>query len=180
MRRHPAIAIAVAAALAMGATTVYAEETMGGDAQDTAAEFDEVSRLERLLGPERALALLEERARYLDEETAALDRKAMALNELERMIKARLDELQEAEKRVSDLIEKERELERVHMEQLLKIYKSLKPRELRKVLWELDYDTRVQILKRLQPKKVAKIIALLDPKEAARVSESLLKVGGQR
>jgi len=171
-------AVLIASIFLFGSTAAQAEEA-NGEKQEDRSMGDEISKLEEILGPERAAMLLEERARYLNEEMAILEEKELALSELERMIEVRLGELEALEKRVGELVKREEELKKARMDQLLRVYKSLKPTELRRVLWELDYDTRVRILERLQPKKVAKIIALLDPKEAARVSESLLSVGGR-
>ncbi|MCD6420072.1 MAG: hypothetical protein J7L41_05110 [Synergistetes bacterium] len=129
----------------------------------------------------------ERRKLELKKLAAALKKRQKELNELEQKLNQREKELEKKEKEVSlrekklkDLKFKAEELmsQAVDLDKnyriLAKLYSEMQPGEAADVFTNLSDDIVVNILKRMDGEKAAKIISLMDPRRAADITRRMM------
>ena len=98
------------------------------------------------------------------------------LSEVNAEHEKRLRELQELERKIDEAMVKIEQAESTRMVKLARLYDGMKPDEVAKLFANLDDDMIVTLLPRMKPANAAKILGLLPPKRAARISTQMITV----
>ena len=124
---------------------------------------EEVDVLQQLAKRREELDL---RARQLDE------REALILAAEQRM-EQRLAELKAIQATVEDLLKARSEQEEADLKSLVKMYENMKPKAAAKVFEEMDMDVLLDVVDRMNERKVAPILALVTPTRAKEITFEL-------
>ena len=121
------------------------------------------------------LADLRKRREALDARTAALDRKAELLSAAEVKLRSRLDELTTLQTRLEQLEAERRRRESANWGGLVKTYEDMKPRDAAAIFNVLDTDVLLEVLDRMDERKVAPILAGMLPERARQATQMLAR-----
>ena len=128
-------------------------------------------------GPElpRLLAALEEERGEIEVEREdlrfAARRLILEASEVEKRQKEVEAILAQAEAKI-EVMEEERER---MINQLAKVYETMKPDAAAEIIAEIDLDTSTEILNRMKERNAAQVMASLTPEAAARISQRMLR-----
>lgn len=146
------------------AAAAAAEAALDPEVDDPYAYTDEeVDVLQQLAKRREELDL---RARQLDE------REALILA-AERRMEQRLAELKAIQATVEDLLKARSEQEEADLKSLVKMYENMKPKAAAKVFEEMDMDVLLDVVDRMNERKVAPILALVTPTRAKEITFEL-------
>ncbi|MBL8708996.1 MAG: hypothetical protein JNL25_07380 [Rhodospirillaceae bacterium] len=126
---------------------------------------EEVEVLQQLAKRREELDL---RARQLDE------REAMVAAAEQRM-EQKMVELRALQTVVEDLLKAQSEAEEEQLQSLVKIYQNMKPKDAAQVFEELDLDVLLQVVARMNERKLAPILGLVSPTRAKEVTYELVQ-----
>ncbi len=114
----------------------------------------------------------------LDQKRVELERRAQALalreqllNLAEERLAARLQDMRDLKDELSTMLGDLSEMKKEELAQLAQIYGNMKPNEAAGILNRLDNSIVYDVLKRMQAKKSAKIMAAMDGNKARFISE---------
>ena len=172
------------AAPAPGATPAGAPAapSAGGAASDQAAQD--------LLAQEQKRKLVRDPFSYTDEEVdvlqqlakrrVELDQRARQIDEREALVKAaeqRMDqkmaELKALQATVQDLLKQRNAADEQQLQSLVKIYENMKPKAAAAIFEEMDMDVLLDVISRMNERKVSPILALVNPTRAKEVTFEL-------
>lgn len=119
---------------------------------------------------------LENKTRELNEREKLLAEREAALKALQKDIEDKLARLEEIQKNIEAFKKEQERLKNEKIDSLVKIYGSMKPKEASKLLEKLDDDLVVTIISRMTTDQAARIIANMDVKKAAEISQKLSRV----
>lgn len=147
--------------------TPPAEPTAAEPAPQEPIDFtdEEVEVLQQLAKRREELDL---RARQLDE------REAMVAAAEQRM-EQKMVELRALQTVVEDLLKAQGEAEEEQLQSLVKIYQNMKPKDAAQVFEELDLDVLLQVVARMNERKLAPILGLVSPTRAKEVTYELVQ-----
>ena len=139
----------------------------------TPEQFDQPSVAERSL-----LSSLSDRRRELDAREREIAMQGRLLEASERRVEARIDELKEIEGRIETLFGVQEEAEEQQLNSLVTMYQSMKPKDAARIFGQLDMDILIQVVKRMSERKMAPILAAMDPIAAQELTVELVTGGG--
>ncbi|HVJ41508.1 MAG TPA: hypothetical protein VM639_08420 [Dongiaceae bacterium] len=151
----------------------------GGDAQG-----------QDLLAQDQQRKLQRDPFNYTDEEVdvlqqlakrrAELDQRARQLDEREALVKAaeqRMDqkmaELKALQATVQDLLKQRNAADEQELQSLVKVYENMKPKAAAQIFEEMDMDVLLDVVSRMNERKVAPILALVSPTRAKELTYEL-------
>jgi flagellar motility protein MotE (MotC chaperone) len=144
--------------------------------EDMAGEEDATSIFE---GAGAELPLL---VAALEEERAALQQEWEALRFAEERalitqseIGARKTEVEELLARVEAKVHVMEEERVVMLDQLARVYETMKPDAAAEILQGIDVDTSTEIIRRMKERNAASVMASLEPRAAAKISQRMLR-----
>jgi len=138
----------------------------------TPEQFDQPSAVERGL-----LHSLSDRRRELDAREREIAMQGRLLEASERRVEARIDELKEIESRIETLFGVQEEAEEQQLNSLVTMYQSMKPKDAARIFGQLDMDILIQVVKRMSERKMAPILAAMDPIAAQELTVELVTGG---
>jgi flagellar motility protein MotE (MotC chaperone) len=123
---------------------------------------------------ERSVLLdLRERREALDARAKELDQRSAELAAADRRLNDRVQQLSALQSRLESL-EAEREKHKAeNWAGLVKVYEAMKPREAAAIFDSLDMQVLLQVLDRMQERRVAPVLAAMQP-DRARLATQLL------
>lgn len=119
------------------------------------------------------LDVIKERQAELDEREEKLKRREAELNELKREIEEKITQLNTAQKKIEKLLAQGQKVKDKNVKHLAVVYSSMKAEKAAKLIERLDEDLTLDVLRQMEEKFVAKILSLLDPDKAVRLSTAL-------
>ncbi len=133
--------------------------------------------------PEKKQIPLEQRLRAKEKELGAREeevkKKEKDLQLLQEKIDARMSELNDLQTKLlkfsKDLAQREKALKDAQMSHLVALYSAMEPGKAAAIMDKLNLETVVRILKYMKGKNAGKIMAMMDPKRGATISEALSK-----
>lgn len=184
-------------ALLSGVQPAYAEEDAAAsaemteaveDAADTGAdpELAEVDPSVRLApedfdrpsnSEQSVLRSLSQRRKALDSRERDIQMQARLLEASERRIQARIGELKEIEGRIEALFGVQEEAQEQQLASLVTMYSNMKPKDAARILGQLDMDVLIQVVRRMSERKMAPILAAMDPIAAQELTVELATGG---
>lgn len=148
------------------------------------------SQSQDLLAQDQQRKLARDPFNYTDEEVdvlqqlakrrAELDQRARQLDEREALVKAaeqRMDqkmaELKALQATVQDLLKQRNAADEQQLQSLVKIYENMKPKAAAQIFEEMDMDVLLDVVARMNERKVAPILALVSPTRAKELTFEL-------
>lgn len=95
---------------------------------------------------------------------------------LKQQMEQRLEELQNAERKVQDMLREAKAVEDQKINTLVGMYTNMKPKQAAKALEALDEHTAVKILTAMTPKQSGDILSYADPAKTAKLTEILSRM----
>ncbi|MFW6243529.1 MAG: MotE family protein [Desulfovibrionales bacterium] len=114
-----------------------------------------------------------ERWERLTRKEEEINRRDQELTKLERELDAKLARLEALEKNLASMLEEADVLKDQKLKHLVDVYSNMKAREAAQVLESLDEDIAVKILSGMRGRTAGQILSYVQPKKAAKLSESL-------
>jgi flagellar motility protein MotE (MotC chaperone) len=121
---------------------------------------------------ERALLeRLGERRQEMQQKSKDLDLRERMLEDAERKLEARLNDLKSIEQKVES--GKPGEQESGSLKNLVIMYEAMKPKEAARVFDRLSHDVLVPVVLQMNPRKMAEVLAVMAPESAERLTVAL-------
>lgn len=127
-----------------------------------------------LADTERAiLARLSERRKELDALEAQLKVQEDIVRAAEKRLETRAAELKEIEARIQQLVDRKEGLEDEQFGSLVSMYENMKPNDAARIFDRLDMLVLVRMVERMNPRKMASILAAMDAEKAEALTINL-------
>lgn len=119
------------------------------------------------------LQKLAERREELDKRGRELDMREGLLQAAEARIDKKIGELKTLQSAIDALIKKHSEQEEARMASLVKIYENMKPKDAARIFEQLDMPILLDVVERMSERKIAPIMAEMNPAKAKAVTSEL-------
>jgi flagellar motility protein MotE (MotC chaperone) len=144
-----------------------------GSGSEAPASSDDVTSL---TGPEiQVLQQLVARRSEIEKRAADLDRREATLKAAEERIDAKIQEIKKLQGGVEQAIRRYDEQEEQRRMNLVRIYETMKPGEAAKIFEQLELQNLVELVERMSTRKVAPVLAAMNPVRAKQVTSELEK-----
>jgi flagellar motility protein MotE (MotC chaperone) len=121
---------------------------------------------------ERALLeRLGERRQEMQQKSKDLDLRERMLEDAERKLEARLNELKTVEQKTE--AEKSSSEDAASLKNLVIMYEAMKPKDAARVFDRLSHDVLVPVVLQMNPRKMAEVLAVMSPEAAERLTVAL-------
>jgi flagellar motility protein MotE (MotC chaperone) len=125
-------------------------------------------------GAERAiLERLQERRQELDTRARELDIRESLIKAAEKRMEGQLTELKATEARITVATQQKDEAQIARFKGLVTMYENMKPRDAAKIFDRLDSSVLLEVVSKIEPRKMADILALMSPDAAQRLTVEL-------
>lgn len=148
--------------------TANALTPTGKDNNDTIKRREDYSTIELDL-----LQNLSKRREELEQWSKELEVKENLLSATEKRIDQKLDKLQTMKKQLDGLLVTYNEKEESKIKSLVKIYENMKPKDAARIFEQLDMTVLLEVVDKMGERKVAPVLAAMDPKKAMQVTTEL-------
>jgi flagellar motility protein MotE (MotC chaperone) len=119
------------------------------------------------------LQQLAKRREELDLRARQLDEREALIQAAEQRMDQKMAELKAIQATVEDLLKSRSEQEEAELKSLVKMYENMKPKAAAKVFEEMDMDVLLDVVDRMNERKVAPILALVTPTRAKEITFEL-------
>ena len=140
------------------------------DAETTRATFDPTNLTQTEI---ETLQRLAERRDIIETRERELDVKEGLLRAAETRIDGKIAQLQELEQSIEGLLEQYDEKKQGEIEQLVRIYGAMKPKDAARIFDSLEMPILVSVVQSMKETKVAPILAAMDSTKATALTEEL-------
>ncbi|WP_068085667.1 MotE family protein [Polycladidibacter stylochi] len=169
---------------------LVAQSEAAGENAREASQANEQDVIRRVDGPknmvedigaspsERAvLSSLGERRDELNKREQQLDLREQMLQATEERLNKKMLELKALEKTVVTTKKQEKEEKNQQILDLVKIYESMKAKNAARIFNRLEMSILIEVVKKMQPRKMADVLAEMDPAVAERLTIALASGG---
>jgi flagellar motility protein MotE (MotC chaperone) len=122
------------------------------------------------------LQQLTERRRVLDEREGALAERASLLQAAETRIDQKIQDLRDLRATLEQLTTLREGQEEMKILSLVKIYETMKPKDAARIFQELDMDTLLLVVDRMKERKLAPVMAEMNPNRAMEITVELARL----
>ncbi len=129
--------------------------------------------LEMSMAERKLLQNLSVRRAQLDKRERGIAMQANLLKATEARIEKRIDELKTLQARIESFFGEEEEGKKDQIASLVIMYSSMKPKSAARILERLDLDILVKVVRGMSERKVAPILAAMDPVAAQELTVEL-------
>jgi flagellar motility protein MotE (MotC chaperone) len=162
------VAISTAQASAPEETKETAEEGAAKPEADVAeapveAQAETPADAPMSKGEIAVLERLSERREELAKRSAALDTREQLLSAAEKRVEDRIAELKALEEKINAQIATSDEQNNEQIVALVSMYEGMKPKDAARIFERLDMGVLLDVVKRMQPRKMSAILAAMDP-----------------
>lgn len=119
------------------------------------------------------LQQLAKRREELDVRARELDEREALIQAAEQRMEQKMAELKALQGTVEDLLKKRSDQEEAELKSLVKMYENMKPKAAAKVFEEMDMDVLLDVVERMNERKVAPILAQVTPTRAKEITFEL-------
>jgi len=112
------------------------------------------------------LQRLAERRDLIDKRERELQQKESLVKAAEQRLDQKITQMQDIEKQLQALVQQYDAKKKAEIEQLVKIYTAMKPKDAARIFDELDMTILVAVVTSMKENKVAPILSLIDAKKA--------------
>ncbi len=125
-------------------------------------------------GAERAiLERLQQRREEIDTRARELDLRESLIQNAEKRMDSRIDELKGVESRIKTETEQKSETQDARLKSLITIYENMKPRDAAKIFNGLEDSVLIEVAAKINPRTMAEILALMQADVAQRLTVEL-------
>jgi len=125
-------------------------------------------------GAERAiLERLQERRQELDTRARELDIRESLMQAAEKRMEGQLAEIKETEQRISVATQQKDDAQAARFKGLVTMYENMKPRDAAKIFDRLEIGVLIEVASKIEPRKMADILAQMSPDTAQRLTVEL-------
>jgi flagellar motility protein MotE (MotC chaperone) len=124
----------------------------------------------------QVLQQLAARRQALDARTEDIDRRADLLRAGEARLDQKLKELRDLETLLQGLLKSHDAQQEEQIRSLVKIYENMKPKDAARILEQLEMATLLQVAERMAERKLAPVMANMNPAKAKAITEELAKL----
>ncbi len=118
---------------------------------------------------------LKEKEDSLNQRELALKSKSDNLQKLSQQVESKLDRLAEVIRKTEALRDERKKIEEKDISKIVIYYNAMDPENIAPFFNQMDRLTATQILMRMQAKKAAAVMQLLDPKVAVEITEKVTR-----
>ncbi len=122
------------------------------------------------------LQQLAERREKLDSREQEIDIQGGLLKAAETRIDKKVKELKTLQAAIAKLIKSYDDHQNAKLQSLVKIYENMKPKDAARIFEELDMDTLLMVAERMKERKLAPIMAKMDPTKATQITVELSRL----
>jgi flagellar motility protein MotE (MotC chaperone) len=122
------------------------------------------------------LQQLAERRDKLEKRERELDMREGLLQAAEARIDNKVEELKRLQSTIQDLVKVHDEQQDQKMRSLVKIYENMKPKDAARIFEELDMDTLLMVAERMKERKLAPVMAKMNPAKAKEMTVELARL----
>ncbi|NVJ91452.1 MAG: hypothetical protein HWE34_07325 [Methylocystaceae bacterium] len=122
------------------------------------------------------LQKLAERREEIEAHARELDVRENLLKAAEARIDKKVQSLKALQKTIEDSMIKYDEQQQNKLQNLVKIYENMKPKDAGRIFEELEMDVLLQVAEKMNNRRLAPILAKMDPKKARDVTEELFRL----
>lgn len=119
------------------------------------------------------LESLSARRGELDKRAKDLDLREQLLNAAQKRVEDRIAELKGIEGKINGQIADNDKAHDAQMDGLVKMYETMKPKEAARIFERLDMGVLIDVVKRMQPRKMSAVLAAMDPVAAQELTVEL-------
>lgn len=119
------------------------------------------------------LERLAQRREVLDSRESEIDMRMALVEAAEKRIAERTAALEALEARINAMVDEKRELEEAQFKGLVQMYENMKPKDAAAIFDKLDMAILVRVARALNPRKMAPIMAKMDPLIAKDLTAAL-------
>lgn len=119
------------------------------------------------------LQQLSKRREEIELRAQEVEQRAALLQAAEQRIEQKVDELKELQATIQGMLVEHDEQEEAQMRSLVKIYESMKPKEAARIFEELDMVVLLEVVDRMSERRVAPVLAKMNPAKAKAVTLEL-------
>jgi flagellar motility protein MotE (MotC chaperone) len=119
------------------------------------------------------LQQLAKRREELDVRARQLDEREALVQAAEQRMDQKMAELKVLQATVESLLQKRSDEQEAELKSLVKTYENMKPKAAAKVFEEMDMDVLLDVVERMNERKVAPILALVTPTRAKEITFEL-------
>lgn len=123
------------------------------------------------------LESLAQRRKELDGRAEALDTREKLLSAAEKRVGDRVAELKEIEARIATQIETRDAENEKRMAGVVAMYETMKPKDAARIFERLDMGVLIDVVKRMQPRRMSAVLAAMDPVVAQDLTVELATGG---
>jgi flagellar motility protein MotE (MotC chaperone) len=125
-------------------------------------------------GAERAiLERLQERRQELDTRARELDIRESLMQAAEKRMEGQLAEIKETEARITVATQQKDDAQAARFKGLVAMYENMKPRDAAKIFDRLEIGVLIEVASKIEPRKMADIMAQMSPDTAQRLTVEL-------
>ncbi len=121
------------------------------------------------------LKQLSDRREQLEQRSRDLDTREALLKVTEQRVGQKIKEMEVLRQQVQALIDQAGGAQQAQLDNLVKIYETMKPEEAAKIFEALDMPILLGVIQRMKPARTAPIMAKLPPEKAKEVTTALTK-----
>jgi len=119
---------------------------------------------------------LSDRREQIEKMSKQISLREGLLKAAEKRITKRVSELKLLQKTINDLIKTHDDQQETKMASLVKIYEAMKPKDAARIFEQLDLDTLLIVAERMKERKLAPVMAQMNPEKAKDVTVELSRL----
>ena len=123
------------------------------------------------------LQQLAERREFLDARERELEQRSGLLKAAESRIDKKVLELKSLQASIEQLVKTHEQAEDAKVSSLVKIYENMKPKEAARIFEALDMETLLLVAERMKERKLAPVMAQMNPERAKEMTVELTRSG---
>ncbi|WP_135079392.1 hypothetical protein [Terasakiella sp. SH-1] len=150
-----------------------AEEDAAEEAEDDSAIDDPTFYTQAEVD---LLQKLAERREELEAQAKELDVRENLLKAAEARIDKKVQSLKALQRTIEDQMVKYDDQQEEKLVNLIKIYENMKPKDAGRIFEELEMDVLLEVAEKMNKRRLAPILAKMDPKKARDVTEELFRL----
>ncbi len=121
------------------------------------------------------LKQLSQRREQLEKRSRDLDTRDALLKVTEQRVDTKIKEMETLRLQLQSMVTQASEAQQTQIENLVKIYETMKPEEAAKILETLDMPVLLGVIQKMKPKSTAPIMAKMTPEKAKEITVALSK-----
>jgi flagellar motility protein MotE (MotC chaperone) len=121
------------------------------------------------------LRQLSDRREQLEKRGRDLDTRESLMKVTEQRVDQKIKEMQTLRLQLQSMVSQASEAQQVQLENLVKIYETMKPDEAARIFEKLDMPVLLGVIQKMKPKSTAPIMAKMPPEKAKEITDALTK-----